>query len=242
MYFRIKLLFFFAFFFNFASSKSLNNTKNLKFTQLSSCKVQLDDGGLIDLTSLDNPSKPRTDTDNDYDYKFNPCSPITCISGARPTSAACQISTDGKVQYNLGDQSTAVLTYSSNLLMKFSSGEKTTIIQCLCDNSEKFSFSEERPINTYKFTFSSPCCCPNGCSGKKPEKGGLSFGSIILIIFFSCVAAYLIGGFVFLKFVKKASGTDTIPNYAFWASVPSDVKAGFSYSISRVRGSQYNQF
>ncbi|CAF0705781.1 unnamed protein product [Brachionus calyciflorus] len=167
MYFR--MLVFLVFFFNFASSKSVNNTKNLKFTQLSSCKAQLDDGSLIDLSSLDNPSSPRTVRDDDYDYKFNPCSPITCVSGARPTSAACEISTDGKVQYNLGDQSTAILTYSSNLVMKFTSGEKTASIQCLCDNSEKFSFVEERPINTYRFTFSSLCCCPNGCSDSKPN-------------------------------------------------------------------------
>lgn len=37
----------------------IDNSKNLGIKTISSCKAQLDDDLFIDLSSLDNPSKPR---------------------------------------------------------------------------------------------------------------------------------------------------------------------------------------
>ena len=52
------------------------------------------------------------------------------------------------------------------------------------------------------------------------------FGILIMlaIIGLSILAAYLIFGVIFMKFVKKAEGKEMIPNYEFWSSVPSDFK------------------
>ena len=58
-----------------------------KPTKLSNCKAQLDDGSIVDLTSLDNAASPRTTQDKNYNYVFNPCSPITCASGVQASSA-----------------------------------------------------------------------------------------------------------------------------------------------------------
>jgi len=41
---------------------------------------------------------------------------------------------------------------------------------------------------------------------------------------------------VFLKFRKGAEGKDIIPNVNFWTSLPSDVKAGFSFTVGKIRG------
>lgn len=45
---------------------------------------------------------------------------------------------------------------------------------------------------------------------------GLSVGSILLIVFFSLAAVYLIGGILYNRFVRGAKGVDQIPNYRFW--------------------------
>ena len=47
---------------------------------------------------------------------------------------------------------------------------------------------------------------------------------MIFFSFFSLLAAYFIGGIIFLKFVKKSSGTEIIPNIDFWKGLPNDVK------------------
>jgi hypothetical protein len=89
-----------------------------------------------------------------------------------------------------------------------------------------------------------------GGGGDGGSGDGLSFGSILLIMydslfkyeiiiqlanikvqissFFTTLVTYFLGGFVFLKFVKKNSGKDLIPNYGFWTSIPGDVKVSIS--------------
>ena len=51
-----------------------------KPTKLTSCKVKLNDGREIDLTSLDKPNQPRTITSaTNFDYFYNPCKFIQFI-------------------------------------------------------------------------------------------------------------------------------------------------------------------
>jgi hypothetical protein len=38
------------------------------------------------------------------------------------------------------------------------------------------------------------------------------------------LAAYFIFGAIYMKFVKKSSGKDLIPNIGFWSGLPGDVK------------------
>lgn len=44
----------------------------------------------------------------------------------------------------------------------------------------------------------------------------LSTGSIILIIGFSLLAVYLVGGFLYQRVIVGAKGVEQFPNYAFW--------------------------
>jgi hypothetical protein len=49
--------------------------------KLSNCKVKLDDGSIIDLSSKDNAANPRSYKDPPYyTYYYNPCTAITCSS------------------------------------------------------------------------------------------------------------------------------------------------------------------
>lgn len=63
------------------------------------------------------------------------------------------------------------------------------------------------------------------------DEAGLSAGATFLVIFGSLFAAYLLGGMAIMKFIKGAQGVEIIPNYEFWASLPSLVKVMISNSI-----------
>ncbi|RNA04784.1 cation-dependent mannose-6-phosphate receptor-like [Brachionus plicatilis] len=127
--------------------------------------------------------------------------------------------------------------------MSFIALQRQSTINCVCSKTESFSGGENPPPATsqYTFTFNSPCCCPDGCScirsstpvitTENPQNNkDLSLGSVLLIIFFSLVFVYFIGG------------PEMIPNYGFWSSVPRNIKAGVSFTVSKARGSAYQNF
>lgn len=53
---------------------------------------------------------------------------------------------------------------------------------------------------------------------------GRSFGSTLLIIFFSLVIFYLVLGVFTKKFLMGATGIEVIPNLGFWSDLPNLVK------------------
>jgi len=38
------------------------------------------------------------------------------------------------------------------------------------------------------------------------------------------IFVYFLGGFIFLRFVRKTNGLDAVPNRNFWISLPADIK------------------
>jgi len=97
---------------------------------------------------------------------------------------------------------------------------------------------EQIGSTSFSFRLTHKCCCPNACQAA----GGLSGGSILLIIFFCLAFSYLVLGAVFLKYKRGATGKEVIPNATFWSGIPGLVKDGFLFVISPCskRGS-YNQ-
>ncbi|OQV18677.1 hypothetical protein BV898_07307 [Hypsibius exemplaris] len=64
---------------------------------------------------------------------------------------------------------------------------------------------------------------------------GLSVGSMLLIIFFSVLAAYFVIGVAVRKFIGGAVGYEAIPNYAFWSDLPLLMKDGALFAFSGCR-------
>lgn len=60
---------------------------------------------------------------------------------------------------------------------------------------------------------------------------GRSFGSTLLIIFFSLTIFYLVLGVCTKKFLMGATGIEVIPNLGFWSDLPNLVKDGWAFSI-----------
>ncbi|XP_028325793.1 cation-dependent mannose-6-phosphate receptor [Gouania willdenowi] len=64
----------------------------------------------------------------------------------------------------------------------------------------------------YLFEMDSNAVCP-------PVESKLSPGSIILIIGLCFLAVYLLGGFLYQRFIVGAKGMEQFPNHAFWVEV-----------------------
>merc|ERR1712136_123617 len=81
-----------------------------------------------------------------------------------------------------------------------------------------------------KVTSSTAAKCYKGL--RPSDNGGLSGGSILLIIFFSVMFVYILTGTLFMKFKRNAIGSEMFPNKSFWTNCPGLVKDGVRCLIS----------
>lgn len=70
--------------------------------------------------------------------------------------------------------------------------------------------------------------------GSLDGKGGLSGGSVFLILLLCAVVVYL-GVGCFLQRRKGLSGWEAVPQSSFWKDLPALVKEGCTYSVARLR-------
>ncbi|XP_033761899.1 uncharacterized protein LOC117343583 [Pecten maximus] len=116
---------------------------------------------------------------------------------------------------------------------------------------------------TYLFTANSKCACPGGCGGGPPppdptttkgpgpnpgpqpstggSSGGISIGTILVIVALSLGFSYMVGGILFMKMVRQAQGTEVVPNVSFWGSLPGLVKDGFVFTIGKCKRGGYSK-
>ncbi|XP_062517613.1 cation-dependent mannose-6-phosphate receptor-like [Corticium candelabrum] len=199
-------------------------------------------------------------------YYYNPCFSFTELAekGDKVCTpkydvAVCQI--QDNVAYLAGKESSAVFSGSAktgDLNIAYSATTSGTtrisVVHLVCNKNLSLSESALEYVNqkqvsatttTYNFVLTSRCCCPNLCQ-HAPSSSRLSVGSILLIVFFSLIFVYIIGGLLYLKFVRGASGIELIPNYSFWRLLPSLIKEGVIFLIGKCRGqdtssSQYDK-
>ncbi|KAL3980605.1 naked cuticle [Sarotherodon galilaeus] len=93
---------------------------------------------------------------------------------------------------------------------------RKAIIMISCDRNVKAGtlevILEDREKDNdcfYLFELDASSVCP-------VIESKLSTGSIILIIGFSLLAVYLVGGFLYQRVIVGAKGVEQFPNYAFW--------------------------
>ncbi|XP_039222533.1 cation-dependent mannose-6-phosphate receptor isoform X3 [Crotalus tigris] len=81
---------------------------------------------------------------------------------------------------------------------------------------------------SYVFELESSLACP-------PEElhqnvhHHLSIGSILLITFFSLIAVYIIGGFLYQRLIVGAKGMEQFPHFAFWQDLGNLVADGCDF-------------
>ncbi|XP_070565872.1 cation-dependent mannose-6-phosphate receptor-like [Ptychodera flava] len=213
--------------------------------KINSCSCKMDDGKVIDLSPLAGQGKPRfrDQPKDNYYYSYNPCTDFSDIAQDCINVAVCQKSLDGQFLFDLGKQASAAFSSSGgNVVIKYT-GEGTehtgtriskVILKCTPPGSpDTLVVDGELVTQEYDFELSSPHCCPKAGGGS--GGGGISVGTILCIVALVVVVVYVIGGVLFMKFVKHEEGTDVIPNKEFWTGVPALVKDGVLFVVSPLR-------
>jgi len=122
-------------------------------------------------------------------------------------------------------------TYGVSLLYTGGADSRETQIDFKCNPSKGTGapvFAGENPTHHYLFQWESAIACP-------PGKGGLSVGSILLIIVLCLLVVYFVAGVLFNKFKRQLTGVEIIPNVTFWTSIPGLVKDGVMFLVNKVR-------
>ncbi|KAG9344927.1 hypothetical protein JZ751_009467 [Albula glossodonta] len=109
--------------------------------------------------------------------------------------------------------------------------EECTLTPAHCGDLSVVVEEREKLNNCfYLFELDSSAVCP-------PIPSHLSAGSILLIVGFSLLAVYLIGGFLYQRLVVGAKGMEQFPHLTFWQEIGSLTADGCDF-VCRCRGSQ----
>ncbi|KAL3831675.1 hypothetical protein ACJMK2_023398 [Sinanodonta woodiana] len=206
----------------------------------SSCKCTFKDGSVVDLSSLGNTdSTPRFKDVKSIDgnfYSFNPCYGFNEGSGC--TDAAICLTTSDRTTKVLfahpNDGSFRNDIFSKKLVLYYNSQDIRipATVDLICDEKAQVPIFSTDGIQQTGLTMSitSKCACVNSCN----KTGSvISAGTVLCIIFFSLLLAYLIVGMVFMRFRKNARGLEIVPNVTLWKSIPGLIKDGVMFSVCR---------
>ncbi|XP_064649199.1 cation-dependent mannose-6-phosphate receptor-like isoform X2 [Lineus longissimus] len=212
----------------------------IKCVYRSPCSCQMADGsGMINLNSLaavkGAPPTFLNITGNDGNlYSFNPCIAFTVYSSDCKNVALCTFEKKHNKYTGLGTEESASFVYDDHrkrTLLKFSSEDIVTHVSLQC-HQERTELKVEGQVNEtfYYMTLLSPCACLDGCIER------LSLGSIILITGAFLLFTYLLVGVLYNRAVYNSVGRELLPNYEFWADMPSLIKDGYLFFISPCLG------
>ncbi|CAH3182185.1 unnamed protein product, partial [Porites evermanni] len=98
-----------------------------------------------------------------------------------------------------------------------------------CDPNKFPGYTDGVREDYKSMTFSTKCACDDACASNNDNpaenSNGLSTGSIILIVFFLLLFVYVVAGILIKRYkMGVESVPEVIPNYEFWAGIPSLVK------------------
>ncbi|XP_059165047.1 cation-dependent mannose-6-phosphate receptor-like [Physella acuta] len=170
-------------------------------------------------------------------YSYNPCVPFTedqCVH-----SAVCQREGTNGTAKSLVNQTNAQFGFDGHhvQLTYFSSAGgllRSAVVSLVClvnQTTPVFTaYGYDEGSKLYNFQLGSQCACENGCY-TAPDDGGISAGSVLIIIFFVTVFLYLSLGSVHGCVNKGESGVQVVPHYQFWLGFPGLVKDGCLFVV-----------
>ncbi|XP_046350036.2 uncharacterized protein LOC124131017 isoform X1 [Haliotis rufescens] len=212
--------------------------------KITSCSCR-DSKGLIDLTPLAKTDGTAAFTDlldpkGYFKYSWNPCNPFT--EGTCIGVAGCQQDTNTGDFASVGKQDKAqfINDVTDGLQIQYTDGAKTLYVTLKCDKkvTGKLDVTGEKPARSqqYYLTLHSKHACPG--SGGGEGSGPVSIGTVVVIAISGCVILYIVGGVIFQKFVRKASGAELLPNYSFWYSVFGAIHTGLLFVFRCGKGNK----
>ncbi|XP_013089957.2 cation-dependent mannose-6-phosphate receptor-like [Biomphalaria glabrata] len=202
-----------------------------------SCKFA-DNGAVVNLRPLAKSNGASLFKDiyakDGYYYSYNPCVPFD-EEECHSASMCKRLSTNSSVSLvadqnnvNFGPNENGVqLTYLPSGL-----GNIVTVsFKCVQNSKPLFiPYGFDNVTKQYNFEVETMCACDNACH-TAPETGGISTGSILLIIFFVMIFLYLTIGAINGKINGQSSGLQVLPHYEFWVGFPGLVKDGCLFAV-----------
>ncbi|KAG9470599.1 cation-dependent mannose-6-phosphate receptor [Eleutherodactylus coqui] len=174
-----------------------------------------------------------------YTYTFAVCG--TVLNGTKSTNEGLvqNKTQNGEITVIGRINDTRVINGTDWILLIYKSGEKydkhcvkeprKAMVMISCNKkslAEGFTIvSEERDRMDecfYLFEMDSSVACP-------PDESHLSVGSILLIVFAVLIGLYIIGGFLYQRFVVGAKGMEQFPNITFWKELGNLVADGCDF-------------
>ncbi|XP_018426806.1 PREDICTED: cation-dependent mannose-6-phosphate receptor [Nanorana parkeri] len=186
--------------------------------------------------------------DDSYKYTFVVCGRVNASTSPNAGLVQSKVgSTEVTVIGRIDD--THILNGTDWIMLFYKSGDKydnhcdheprKAMIMISCNKNtlgDGFTIiNEERNKSKdcfYLFEMDSSLACP-------AEESHLSVGSILLIVFAVILAVYIIGGFLYQRFVVGAKGIEQFPNITFWQEFGNLVADGCDFACrSRPRSSE----
>ncbi|XP_020625256.1 cation-dependent mannose-6-phosphate receptor-like [Orbicella faveolata] len=221
--------------------------------KIDECSCRKSNGKVISLRQIDGGTTPAfinvkdaTPSQTMIDYAWNPCTKFNLGTGCE-NALMCQEDTATHERYtcastvanfNVDKDGTTYIIYQS-VLFGTKGYERRLQIGLKCNESkfpgEVTSVLEDlvASVSDFSTTFTSKCACDDGCP---LDSGGLSAGSILLIVFFVLLIVYVIGGILINKYkFGVQSMPEMCPNYQFWAGVPSLIKDGIVFTCGSIK-------
>jgi len=181
------------------------------------------------------------DTAGNHDYYFGPCvaltSAVSCDGSIATAPVAIQTWQDGVTPPfpsdscgALGDYSTQQCTASSatSLQCTYSGGDQSRQVTFIYTEGPLAPpAAQETQYPQYTVTFTGPLSSDGDAAA-----GGLSGGSLFLILFLGvALPVYLGGGWYYNHKYKELQGVEAVPQIEYWRQLPGLVKDGciFSY-------------
>ncbi|GFN75356.1 cation-dependent mannose-6-phosphate receptor [Plakobranchus ocellatus] len=213
-------------------------------TETAPCTCSTENGKRISLEDLMKKRKgyPLTANDGKYTYYIQPCNRLVQISQCEkldPTLVSCQIEDTSLTAFGLGVQNKYVVVGDPALgtvalVNQYTDSNGFVRIMRLhlhCSEEEGTLIFENQTSTVSPITYNLRLDTVFACLERPgSSSSGLSAGSVLVILFFVAIVIYLVGGTLFLKYVRKAEGKETIPNYEFWTDFPSLVKDGILFT------------
>lgn len=118
-------------------------------------------------------------------------------------------------------------------------------IKITCDqsvNSPSFTtIGDSNQASFYEVDTKAKCAGASAPSGSKgaPKASGGETGGILIAVFLGGFAVYFLVGFGYNMKVKQLEGTDRIPHYEFWTSLPGLAKEGVRFTKAKITKSDY---